>query len=115
MQVLARLAASPRGVVAMGHAWFGAQLLWRMNATLRHVGNIGVDFHLGRAWADFDCLGMAPRCAGTRCIASDLKAAPWQPPVVKAAVTRWTRPLALLDDPMLNRSLPPPITLPEPR
>ena len=74
-KVLTRLAARKRGAVAMGHAWFGAQLLWTMNTTLRHVGNIGVDFHLGRAWDDIDCLAMRPSCATATCRGSDLLAA----------------------------------------
>jgi hypothetical protein len=77
-RVLQRLAAQKRGAIAMGHAWFGAQLLWAMNATLAHVGNIGVDFHLGRAWNEFDCNGLQPACAGRVCGTSDmLPARPW--------------------------------------
>lgn len=33
-RIASTLAASPRNAIAMGHAWFGAQLLWTMNATL---------------------------------------------------------------------------------
>jgi hypothetical protein len=77
-RVLQRLAAQKRGAIAMGHAWFGAQLLWAMNATLAHVGNIGVDFHLGSAWNEFDCNGLQPACAGRVCGSSDmLPARPW--------------------------------------
>ena len=72
-----RLSSKPRGIIAMGHAWFGAQLLWTMNVTLRHHGNIGVDFHLGRAWDQFDCLAMRPACKSAVCTSRDLVLAPW--------------------------------------
>ena len=74
-RVLARLSVRKSGAVAMGHAWFGAQLIWAMNATLRHAGNIGVDFHLGRAWSEIDCLATKERaCERPTCRASDFRA-----------------------------------------
>ena len=120
-RVLARLAANPRGAVAMGHAWFGAQLIWEMNATLRHVGNIALDFHLGRAWSEFDCPAMQPSCAGPSCTGNDILTRSWQPPLVAAAVRAWGGSRHLRDRGVaapafpLNRSLPPPVTIPEPR
>ena len=116
-QVLARLSTSTRGAVAMGHAWFGAQLIWAMNASLHHLGNIGVDFHLGRAWGEIDCLAMAPQCARKACTGADVLRRSWQPPLVAASLQAW-RPQPhhslVYDDVHLNRSLPPPITLPDP-
>jgi hypothetical protein len=103
-RIIERLSAHKRGAVAMGHAWFGAQLVWAMNATLRHVGNIGVDFHLGRAWNEFDCLALRPACDRRTCRATDLiNIRPWHPQTV-----RWP------SGPTANLSLPPPITLPDP-
>ena len=56
-----------------------------MNATLVHVGNIAVDFHLARAWNEFDCLGLQPKCAGRVCAAGDmLPARPWH-----TSAARW--------------------------
>ena len=104
-RVLARLAARPRGAVAMGHAWFGAQLLWSMNATLRHTGNIGVDFHLGRAWNEFDCLALRPACSRRVCGAHDLLPTPW--------LQRQQR--ALPWPPSNSSSLPPRASLPNPK
>ena len=78
-----------------------------MNATLEHVGNIGVDFLLGRAWREFDCLALRPACAGGVCAADDLTShgMPWH-----TAAARWP-----LDAPPSNASFPRPITLPDPR
>ena len=116
-RVLSRLATNQRGAVAMGHAWFGAQLIWAMNATLFHTGNIGVDFHLGRAWNEIDCLGMAPQCAGRACRGSDIQLRGWQPPHVAATAKEWRalpHKTAFFVDAHLNRSLPPSISLPDP-
>lgn len=110
--VLARLSERKRGAVAMGHAWFGAQLLWTMNATLRHVGNIGIDFHLGRAWAEIDCLAMRPSCAAKTCRASDLISSspqlgtPWH----------WHEnvPTARWPHHRNSSAFPPPVSFPDP-
>ena len=103
-RVLARLNAKTRGAVAMGHAWFGAQLIWSMNVTLRHHGNIAVDFHLGRAWNEFDCLALRPACASRVCSASDLPALSWHSPNA-----RWPDD----NDAAANRSFPKASTLPD--
>jgi hypothetical protein len=86
----------------MGHAWFGAQLIWAMNVTLLHHGNIGIDFHLGRAWNEFDCLALEPACKAGVCGAQDLPTRPWHSPVA-----RWPA-----HKPPANASLPPLATFP---
>ena len=107
-KVLSRLAVRKRGAVAMGHAWFGAQLLWSMNMTLRHVGNIGVDFHLGRAWMEIDCLALRPTCASATCRAADvLAAANGQPRPWQTILAKWPRHRN-------SSAFPPPISFPDP-
>ena len=111
-RVLARLSSTRGRVVAMGHAWFGAQLVWAMNATLAHVGNIGVDFHLGRAWNERDCLAMRPACARSGgCTGADVRRASWQPSHVASALDAWTATGALAEQRMAPRD----VTLPDPR
>ena len=109
--VVQKLATNKRAAIAMGHAWFGAQLIWAMNTTLHHVGNIGVDFHLGRAWADFDCLGLKPQCEGEFCEGSDVQARTWQKPEVALLIKAW-RPKPYHRDEKMNKTLPLPVTYP---
>lgn len=77
-QVAGRLSTNRRGVVAMGHAWFGVQLLWRMRATVHHALNIGVEFFLGRGWKEFRCMGLSPSPGKRVCDAGDVIRRPWQ-------------------------------------
>jgi hypothetical protein len=106
-EILRRLCApaEKREATAMGHFWFGAQLLWRMNATLRHYGNIGVDFQLGRAWDDFRCVAMRGDCTERACGASDVRRRPWQ-----TAAARWPDGAAAA-----GGALPRPPSYPEPQ
>lgn len=46
--VRSRLSTHQRKVIAMGHAWWGVQLLWRMRAQLVFTLDAGVNFILGR-------------------------------------------------------------------
>ncbi|KAL3904378.1 MAG: hypothetical protein SGPRY_011304 [Prymnesium sp.] len=46
--VRSRLSSQQRKVIAMGHAWWGVQLLWRMRAQLVFALDAGVNFILGR-------------------------------------------------------------------
>ncbi|KAL1526943.1 hypothetical protein AB1Y20_015633 [Prymnesium parvum] len=96
--VRARLSAKPQGVIAMGHAWYGIQLLWHMRAQLQYTLDIGVEFHLGRAWRFFRCPGLAPPHAKVACDAGDIPSRPWHDAALRA---RWTA-----------ASVPPRVTFP---
>jgi hypothetical protein len=69
----------------MGHGYWGMHMIWGLNATLRYVSSMGVDFSLGRAYRRGDtCRGVAPMCATPgACAASDVISRPWQSPIVR--------------------------------
>ena len=100
--VRARLSARPRGVIAMGHAWFGIQLLSHMGAQMMYALDIGVQFHLGRAWKNFRCMGLQPPPFSEVASEADVVPRPWHPEYLRSG------------QPWSNRSYPPRVTFPAP-
>ena len=100
--VRTRLSARPRGVIAMGHAWFGIQLLSHMGAKMMYALDIGVQFHLGRAWRAFRCMGLQPPPFSELATEADIVRRPWHPDTLHNN-RLWN-----------NASFPPRVTFPAP-
>lgn len=50
--------------VAMGHLYWGTQIIQRLRGSLRWSRHLGVDFVLGRMWHTGRCLALRTRCGG---------------------------------------------------
>lgn len=79
-EAMARLSIRPSAEpLLMGHLMWGAQLKDVMGATLLFSdAHARVDFHLARAWDDWECLATRPTCKASACGTADLLRPHWQ-------------------------------------
>ena len=96
VSVLSKKVKPKARLTPMGHAYWGMQLLWVINASVVWTRHTYLDFALGRMWSDVECAAMRPRCTHSMVKVASWWRHSWPPRASQPASEGLRRPFALV-------------------